>query len=111
LFVDDEENHPSALERELRPPGPRSSHIAIETALSAQAALDILRDNSEYIHVVVSDLRMPVMKGKRPAREIRDKGPEGRDHAPFRISEVEEIMKAVKAEPSATCSSRGTPTT
>ncbi len=96
LFVDDEENILSALKRELRP-WAKERRVAIETVTSAQGALDLLKERPEDFHVVVSDLRMPVMKGSDLLVEIRDKWPEIVTMLLSGYSEVEEIMKAVKA--------------
>ena len=96
LFVDDEENILSALKRELRP-WAKEHDITIETTSSAQGALDLLKEHSDDFHVVVSDLRMPVMRGSDLLVEIRDKWPEIVTMLLSGYSEVDEIMKAVKA--------------
>jgi sigma-B regulation protein RsbU (phosphoserine phosphatase) len=95
LFVDDEENILSALKRELRP-WAKSRGIEIETATSAQAALALIEERPQDFAVVVSDLRMPVMKGSDFLAILRDRTPDIVTILLTGYSEIEEVVKAVK---------------
>jgi phosphoserine phosphatase RsbU/P len=95
LFVDDEENILSALKRELRP-WAKSRSIEIETVSSAQAALALIDERPQDFAVVVSDLRMPVMKGSDFLAILRDKRPDIVTILLTGYSEMEEVVKAVK---------------
>lgn len=96
LFVDDEANILSALKRELRV-WARDKDIEIETAQSARTALELLAENPGKFSAVVSDLRMPVMKGSDFLVEVKAKWPQIVTLLLTGYSEVEEVMKAVKA--------------
>lgn len=69
LYVDDEEINLELLQLTFK------NELLILTALSAKEGLDILELNKD-IHVVISDLKMPVMNGLEFIREVkrRDKG-------------------------------------
>jgi putative nucleotidyltransferase with HDIG domain len=69
LFVDDEENILNAVERLFF-----GSDIAVLKATSAQQALEILQ--REKVSVVVSDYRMPGMKGVDLLDQVRECYPE-----------------------------------
>jgi sigma-B regulation protein RsbU (phosphoserine phosphatase) len=96
LFVDDEENILSALKRELRPWAKERS-IEIETSTSAQTALDLIEQRPEDFAVVVSDLRMPGMKGSDFLAILKERRPDIVTILLTGFSELEEVIKAVKA--------------
>lgn len=69
LFVDDEVNVLSAIERTLR------GQFVVETAADPLAALTALRHADEY-PVIVSDMRMPGMNGAEFLKEVRRISPD-----------------------------------
>jgi response regulator RpfG family c-di-GMP phosphodiesterase len=69
LCIDDEPNILSAVRRALRGSGHR-----VLTAESGQAALQILA--SEAVHLVICDMRMPVMDGAQLLEQVRQRWPQ-----------------------------------
>jgi type II secretory ATPase GspE/PulE/Tfp pilus assembly ATPase PilB-like protein/FixJ family two-component response regulator len=69
LFVDDEENVLKALTRIFL-----EENYQILTALSGQAALEIIESNQ--VHLVISDFKMPGMNGSELLAEIKSRQPE-----------------------------------
>jgi len=67
LLVDDEERILRSLSMLLRP------HYHVTATTNAHAALDHLRDNR--VHVVISDQRMPVMRGAELLRQAKEISP------------------------------------
>jgi sigma-B regulation protein RsbU (phosphoserine phosphatase) len=96
LFVDDEENILSALKRELRA-WAKENRLHLEFATSAHQALEILTDRPKEFAVVVSDLRMPVMKGSDFLIAVRERWPAIVTILLTGFSEIEEVLKAIKA--------------
>lgn len=96
LLVDDEENILSALSRELRG-WAIDRELEIRTATSAKAGLELLAKAPEEYRIVVSDLRMPTMKGSDFLLEVKERWPAIMAILLTGYSEVEEVMKAVKA--------------
>lgn len=96
LFVDDEENILSALRRELRS-WSKERGIDVETANSGAEALAFLEKDGAAVKVVVSDLRMPVMRGSELLAIVKDKRPDIVTLLLSGYSELEEVMKSFKA--------------
>ena len=69
LFVDDEPNVLDGIRRQLR------NRVEIETATSAAAGLDIIRQQGPFA-VVVSDMRMPEMDGARFLAKVNEISPQ-----------------------------------
>ncbi len=69
LFVDDEPNVLDGIRRQLR------NRVDIETATSAAAGLDIIRQQGPFA-VVVSDMRMPEMDGARFLAKVNEIAPQ-----------------------------------
>lgn len=87
LYVDDEINNLVAFTANFR------QHFKIFTAASAQEGLEILE--KEEIHVIITDQRMPGMKGVGFLEAVAEKFPE-----PVRImltgySDIEAVIEAV----------------
>lgn len=70
VFVDDEPALLSTITRNMR-----SEHFEVDTASSAAAALDILRDKGPFA-VIVTDLRMPEMDGVELLQRVRKLSPD-----------------------------------
>jgi sigma-B regulation protein RsbU (phosphoserine phosphatase) len=96
LLVDDEQSILNALSRELRE-WAASRDLEILTAISAMKGLAILKDRGEGAVIVVSDLRMPEMKGSDFLLDVRDYYPDAVTILLTGFSETEEVQKAVKA--------------
>jgi CheY-like chemotaxis protein len=69
LFVDDEPNVLDGIRRQLR------NRVDLETATSASAGLDIIRQQGPFA-VVVSDMRMPEMDGARFLAKVNEIAPQ-----------------------------------
>lgn len=69
LFVDDEPNVLDGIRRQLR------NRVDIETATSAAAGLNIIRQQGPFA-VVVSDMRMPEMDGARFLAKVNEIAPQ-----------------------------------
>ncbi len=89
LFVDDEESVLSALQRIFL-----EENYRIFTANSADKALLIM--NSEQVHLVISDHRMPGVTGAELLKEIRQRWPETIRIMLTGYADVQSIMGAVK---------------
>ena len=74
LFVDDEREVIDALMREVRHLC-REEHLLPATANSAAEALDILEESGDEVAVLVSDLKMPGLKGGDFLRVVADRWP------------------------------------
>lgn len=96
LFVDDEVNILNSLKRELRE-WSMASGLGIETAPSAREGLALVEADPERIAVIVSDLRMPEMKGSDFLLEVRRRWPDIVTMLLTGFSETQEVMKAVQA--------------
>jgi sigma-B regulation protein RsbU (phosphoserine phosphatase) len=96
LFVDDEPNILSALRRELRDLALETG-LEIRTAPNAIQALEELKSTHEETTVIVSDLKMPEMKGSDFLLRVRELYPDIVTILLTGFSEPEEVMKAVKA--------------
>jgi len=96
LFVDDEVNILNTLKRELRDWSRRQS-LELLLASSAKDGLIILEDRAAEIAVVVSDLKMPEMKGSDFLLIVKNKWPSIMTLLLTGFSETPEVMKAIKA--------------
>ncbi|OHE68038.1 MAG: hypothetical protein A2Z99_06555 [Treponema sp. GWB1_62_6] len=96
LLVDDELNITNALRRELADWAEERS-IEILTATSARAGLTILETRGAETVVVVSDLKMPEMKGSDFLLEVKAKYPFIVSILLTGFSETDEIIKAIGA--------------
>ena len=96
LLVDDEQNILFALKRELHQ-WAHDRNVEILTALSAKEGLSILEKRHEVIDVIVSDLRMPEMKGSDFLLEVKQKYPSIITLLLTGYSETGEIVKSVSA--------------
>ncbi len=96
LFVDDEPNTLQALRRELRD-WSRAAGVEIETTSDPLAVMAMLEAHKGEYELVVSDLRMPSMKGSDLLVSIKERYPEILSILLSGYSEVEEVMKAIKA--------------
>ena len=68
LFVDDEANVLSALQRQFR------KQFEVHTALGGASALQLIENQGPFA-VIVSDMRMPVMNGLEFLRQVRKLAP------------------------------------
>lgn len=96
LLVDDEQNILFALKRELHQ-WARERNLDIFTALSAKEGLSILDERAPIIDMIVSDLRMPEMKGSDFLITVKKLYPRIITLLLTGYSETEEIVKAVGA--------------
>ncbi|MEI6877272.1 MAG: response regulator, partial [Spirochaetota bacterium] len=96
LFVDDESSILSSIRRELREWANERS-LLIVTAPSAREGLKIIEANPADIMVIVSDLKMPEMKGSDFLLVVKERWPSIITILLTGFSETEEVMKAVKA--------------
>jgi sigma-B regulation protein RsbU (phosphoserine phosphatase) len=96
LIVDDEPKILEAIDRELHF-WKTQKRVTLYTALSAQSALDILKENHESIQVVVSDLKMSAMGGDELICETKRLYPDIRSILITGYSEVGGIGRAVSA--------------
>jgi len=88
LFVDDEDGVLRALARIFF-----DENYRILTAANASEALDIL--NTESIHLIISDHRMPGMTGAQLLREVKEKWPDTIRIMLTGYADVQSIMGAV----------------
>jgi sigma-B regulation protein RsbU (phosphoserine phosphatase) len=96
LLVDDEQNILMALKRELHD-WAKTNKLEILTALSAKEALSILETRGAETELIISDLRMPEMKGSDFLVEARKVWPHIVTILLTGYSETEEIVKAVSS--------------
>lgn len=89
LFVDDEESVLSSLQRIFL-----EENYRILTATSADKALAIM--NSERIHLIITDHRMPGITGAELLKEIKQRWPETIRIMLTGYADVQSIMGAVK---------------
>lgn len=87
VLVDDEERILRSLALLFRP------HYNLFTTVDARAALDYLRHNR--VHVVVSDQRMPVMRGADLLRQVREVSPSTMRILLTGYSELEAVVASV----------------
>jgi phosphoserine phosphatase RsbU/P len=96
LLVDDEQNILNSLVRELRD-WAIGRNIEVLTAISGRKGLEFLAERGASTAIVVSDLKMPEMKGSDFLMEVRKSYPDIVTILLTGYSETEEIIKAVRA--------------
>ena len=96
LLVDDEQNILSALRRELAEWADERG-LGIILAASAKIGLDILAEKGGDTVIVVSDLKMPEMKGSDFLLKVKEGHPDIVTMLLTGFSETEEVVKAVRA--------------
>ena len=96
LIVDDEQNITNALSRELEDWAAERS-LDIVTAQSARQGLKLLEDRPKDAVIVISDLKMPEMKGSDFLLEVKRLYPDIVSILLTGYSETGEIIKAVQA--------------
>ena len=96
LLVDDEQNILNSLNRELRD-WALERKLEILTAISGRKGLELLAERGEDAVIVVSDLKMPEMKGSDFLTEVRRLYPDIVTILLTGFSETEEVIKAVSA--------------
>ncbi len=96
LLVDDEQNILSALKRELND-WAYENQLEIVTAGLAKTGLEILAEKGADTVIVISDLKMPQMKGSDFLQIVRDTYPDIVTILLTGFSETEEVIKAVRA--------------
>ncbi len=96
LLVDDEPNITNALRRELSDWAEERS-IEIVSATSAQIGLNMLQTRGASTAIIVSDLKMPEMKGSDFLLAVKDKYPHIVSILLTGYSDTDEVIKAVSA--------------
>lgn len=96
LFVDDEPNTLHTLRRELRD-WARSAGIEVTTTTDPLAVIGLLEADADAYELIVSDLRMPSMKGSDLLIAVKERFPDIMSILLTGYAEVSEVMKAVKA--------------
>ncbi len=96
LLVDDEPNIISALKRELHD-WAAAARLELLGAPSGQMGLEILAERGKGAAIVVSDLKMPGMKGSDFLLEVHGRYPDAVTILLTGYSETEEVIKAVSA--------------
>jgi sigma-B regulation protein RsbU (phosphoserine phosphatase) len=96
LLVDDEQNILNALKRELHE-WARERSLEILTAISARQGLETLKTRGQDAAIVVSDLKMPEMKGSDFLLEVKKSYPDIVSILLTGFSETNEVVKAVQA--------------
>ncbi len=96
LLVDDEQNILFALKRELHA-WAKERNVEIQLASSAKAGLEFLETEGINTTLIISDLRMPEMKGSDFLIEVKKNHPAIMTILLTGYSEAEEIGKAVSA--------------
>jgi len=96
ILVDDEQNILFALKRELHE-WAHGHALEIIVATSAKEALEILKTRANDTELIISDLKMPEMKGSDFLVEVKKLYPEIITILLTGYSETDEIVKAVNA--------------
>ncbi|MCX7023926.1 MAG: SpoIIE family protein phosphatase [Spirochaetes bacterium] len=96
LLVDDERGITNALGRELGDWAAERS-LEIVAAISARKGLEFLEERGEDTVIVVSDLKMPEMKGSDFLLEVKKRYPDIISILLTGYSETQEVIKAVQA--------------
>ncbi len=96
ILVDDEQNILNALKRELRDWSIERG-LEILAAISGRKGLELLAEREGDVVIVVSDLKMPEMKGSDFLTTVGQKYPDIVTILLTGYSETEEVIKAVKA--------------
>ena len=93
LLVDDERNILLALKRELHE-WARERGLDVLVATSGKEGLQIVEKHGGAIEIIISDLRMPEMKGSDFLAEVKERYPDILTMMLTGYSETEEIIKA-----------------
>jgi sigma-B regulation protein RsbU (phosphoserine phosphatase) len=96
LFVDDEPNTLQTLRRELRD-WSRTTGIEVTTTTDPLAVIGMLEADKDAYELIVSDLRMPSMKGSDLLIAVKERFPDIMSILLTGYAEVQEVMRAVKA--------------
>ena len=88
LMVDDEPLVLEALSRQLR------GKVSLDTATSGREALELIRTSGPY-EIVISDMRMPVMRGDALLEEVRKVAPDSVRMILSGHAELESVISAV----------------
>ncbi len=96
VLVDDEQNILNSLKRELHD-WAAERKLEILTAISGRKGLEILQERGKDAAIVVSDLKMPEMKGSDFLTEVAKAYPDIVTILLTGYSETEEVIKAVRA--------------
>jgi len=96
LLVDDEPNIISALKRELHD-WAAGARLELLGAASGRIGLELLAERGSGAAIVVSDLKMPEMKGSDFLLEVHGRYPDTVTILLTGFSETEEVIKAVSA--------------
>lgn len=96
LLVDDEPNILSSLCRELHGWAVKNG-VSLVTAPSGAAALQVLEEEGAPIGVIVSDVRMPEMRGTDLLLKVHEKHPHISTMLLSGYSDIDEVMKGIKA--------------
>lgn len=95
LCVDDEENILKALKRELHG-WVKERGLIFLTAKSGEEALKILAEKGDEVAIVVSDFKMPFMKGSDLLMEVKKQYPQIITLMLTGFSELEETRKTIQ---------------
>jgi sigma-B regulation protein RsbU (phosphoserine phosphatase) len=96
LLVDDEPNILNSLRRELSGWSAKNG-VTLAAAPSGAAALSVLCDGGDPVAVIVSDVRMPEMKGTDLLLRVRQDHPAVVTILLSGYADIEEVMKGIKA--------------
>jgi phosphoserine phosphatase RsbU/P len=94
LLVDDEQNILNALKRELRD-WARERGLEIVAATSARLGLEFLAERGEDTIIIVSDLRMPEMKGTDFLMQAHDAYPDAATILLTGLTDAADTAKAI----------------
>ncbi|MFO8043308.1 MAG: fused response regulator/phosphatase [Alkalispirochaeta sp.] len=97
LYVDDEQPVLRAMSRDLRP-WLAQRELNLQTVDSAQACLQLLETTEDDVILVITDLRMPGMKGSELIQRLSRKYPETGLVLLTAYSDMEDITKAVSSD-------------
>lgn len=96
LYVDDEQPVLRAMSRDLRPWLERRE-LQLQTVDSAQACLKLLESTEDDVILVITDLRMPGMKGSELIQHLSRQYPEMGLVLLTAYSDMDDITKAVSS--------------
>ncbi|MBN2618814.1 MAG: fused response regulator/phosphatase [Spirochaetales bacterium] len=96
VIVDDEPMILKSLKRELEP-WVEEKNLEIETFPSAKEALLFLSHNHKSVFLVISDLRMPEIKGSKFLEQVNKLYPEIKLFLLTAHSDIDDIQDAIKA--------------
>lgn len=96
LLVDDEEQILKSVKREISP-WLNSKKLELKTALSGMEALKLIKNHHDQIKVVITDIRMPNMKGSDLVQTIHEQYPEIACILLSAYSDANELSKSIAA--------------